>query len=136
VRVIDPETPAKVALIVQVPTATPVARPLLSIVATDGLLEVQVTCLVMSPVLPTIFPVAVNWSVSPTPMLGLAAVTFIEDIELSREEVPPPQARRAEKNIKTITNHNHNPRFIAPSFLKYDRNRMTYYRHCYEMLLY
>jgi hypothetical protein len=47
-RVVFPETVPNVALITELPVATPVARPvLLSIVATDGVPEFQVTCCVM-----------------------------------------------------------------------------------------
>jgi hypothetical protein len=46
VRVVLPETLPVVAVMVVVPTETPMARPVLSIVATDGFDELQVTCVV------------------------------------------------------------------------------------------
>jgi hypothetical protein len=48
VRVIPPEIGPKVALMVAVPAATAVARPLLLTVAITGLDELQVTCVVKS----------------------------------------------------------------------------------------
>ena len=48
VRVAVPVLPLKAAVMVAVPAATPVARPLLFIVATDVLDELQVTCVVIS----------------------------------------------------------------------------------------
>jgi hypothetical protein len=48
VRVALPEVLPKVAVMVVVPAATAVARPLLLTVATDGLIELQVTCVVIS----------------------------------------------------------------------------------------
>jgi len=56
VRVVLPVEPvlekllgvAEVAVMVAVPTETPVARPLLLTVATDGFDELQVTCVVIS----------------------------------------------------------------------------------------
>ena len=44
VRVVVPEIPPKVAVMLEVPAATAVARPLLSIVTTGVLDELQVTC--------------------------------------------------------------------------------------------
>ena len=46
VRTVDPVTPLSVALIVDVPVPTPVARPALVIVATDAVAEAHVTWLV------------------------------------------------------------------------------------------
>jgi len=46
VRVVPPETLPEVAVMVVVPIETAKARPVLSIVATDGLDELQVTCVV------------------------------------------------------------------------------------------
>ena len=56
------------------------ARPLLLIVAIVVLDELQVTCVVISRVVPSEYvPVAVNCWVAPAAMLGLAGVTAIED---------------------------------------------------------
>ena len=78
-RIVFPETPGA-ALIVAEPVATAVARPLPLTVATDGLDEVQKTCLVISWLVPSEYmPDAVNSWVAPTGMLGLAGVTDIED---------------------------------------------------------
>lgn len=48
VRVVFPEILPEVAVMVVVPVATAVARPLLLTVATDALDELQATCVVMS----------------------------------------------------------------------------------------
>ena len=78
-RVVFPETP-EAALMVAEPVATAVAKPLPLTVATDGLEEVQKTCLVISWLVPSEYmPDAVNCWVAPTGMLGLAGVTNIED---------------------------------------------------------
>jgi len=47
VRVAVPVLPLKAAVMVEVPAATAVARPLLTIVATDVVPELQVTCVVI-----------------------------------------------------------------------------------------
>ena len=47
-REVDPVIPPKVALIVVVPGATPLAKPVLLIFAVAGVSEVQVTVAVMS----------------------------------------------------------------------------------------
>ena len=71
--------PPSVAVIVDVPAATPVARPAAVMVATEVVAEAQVTWLVRSSVeLSENVPVAVNCSVSPLGMLGLAGVTAID----------------------------------------------------------
>ena len=65
---------------VAVPAATAVARPLLLTVATDVLDELQVTCVVISWLVPSEYvPEAANCWVTPTGMLGLAGVTDMED---------------------------------------------------------
>ena len=46
VRTVEPEMPVSVALMVEVPAATPVARPAAVIVATEVVAEAQVTWLV------------------------------------------------------------------------------------------
>ena len=64
---------------VEVPVATPVARPAAVIVATEVVAEAQVTWLVRFWVeLSEKVPVAVNCSVSPLGTLGLAGVTAID----------------------------------------------------------
>src|SRR4051794_33280699 len=79
VSTVEPVTPAAVALIDEVPVATPVARPVALIVATEVVAETQVTLLVRFCVeLSLNVPVAVNCSVVPLAMLGLAGATAIE----------------------------------------------------------
>ena len=71
------ETPSLAAVTVAVPGATPVASPPLLTVATDGLDELQLTCVVISCLPPSEYvPVAVNCWVEPTNMPG---VVVIED---------------------------------------------------------
>jgi hypothetical protein len=61
VRVVLPEIPPEVAVMVVVPTETPMATPVLSIVATDVSDQPQVTCVVISWLVPLEYvPVAVN----------------------------------------------------------------------------
>jgi hypothetical protein len=80
VRVVLPETVPEVAVMVTVPVAMAVARPLLSTVATNGLCEFQVTCAVISWVVPSEkVPVAVNCWVAPPSTLGSAGVIAMED---------------------------------------------------------
>jgi hypothetical protein len=79
VRVVLPEILPEVAVMVVVPAATAVARPLLLTVATDVLDEVQVTCVVISWLEPSEYvPKAANWWVNSTGTLGVAGVTEIE----------------------------------------------------------
>jgi len=77
---------------VEVPSATAVARPLLLIVATDVLDELQVACVVMSWLVPSEYvPEAANCWVPPTGRLGLAGVTDIEtSVAVGPPPVPPP----------------------------------------------
>jgi hypothetical protein len=76
---VEPVIPLRVALIVDVPLATPVARPALEIVATEVVADAQVTWLVKSCVdLSEYVPVAVNCSVKPLTTLGFAGVTAID----------------------------------------------------------
>lgn len=78
VRNVDPEIAFRAALIDVVPTATPVATPELAIVAAAGFVDVHVTWLVRSFVLPSEYlPVAVNCFVVPAAMDGDAGVTVI-----------------------------------------------------------
>jgi hypothetical protein len=76
VPVILPE----LAIMVVVPTATAVARPLLLIVATAGFDELQVTCEVRSFVVPSEnVPVAANGWVAPILILGVGGEIDMED---------------------------------------------------------
>ncbi len=83
VRVTCPETLPEVAMMATgPPAATPVARPVLRpTVATDGLDELHVTCVVISWLVPSEYvPMATNCC--PTPAgrgFGLAGVTVMED---------------------------------------------------------
>jgi hypothetical protein len=80
----------EVAEMVAVPVATAVARPLLLIVAADVGNEVQMTCVVISWLVPSEYvPVAVNCLVTPTGMLGLAGVTAIETSAAVGAPPPP-----------------------------------------------
>jgi hypothetical protein len=79
VRVVLPEISPEVAVMVAVPAATAVARPLLLTVAADVFDELQVTCVVISRVVPSEnVPVAANCWTTPAGMLGLAGVTATE----------------------------------------------------------
>src|SRR5208282_384428 len=89
VSVVEPLTPAELAVMVAVPVASPLAKPGVVIggftlvvgpmTATMVLLEVQVTKLVMSRVvLSENVPVAVNCCVGPTPMVGFVGATTSE----------------------------------------------------------
>ena len=70
----------EVAETVAAPAATPVARPLLLTVAIDVFNEVQVTCVVISWVVPSEYvPVAISCWATPTGRFGLAGVTARED---------------------------------------------------------
>ena len=80
VRVVNPEIVPEAAVMVAVPAATAVARPLLSTVATEVLDEFQVTDAVISWVDPSEnVAVAMSCWVDPTDRLGLAGVTAMED---------------------------------------------------------
>jgi len=81
VKVVLPETVPEVAvMVVAVPIAMAVAKPLLLTVATYGLDELQVTCVVISWVVPSEkVPVAVSCWVVPPGTLGLAGVIAMED---------------------------------------------------------
>ena len=77
---IVPEGVETVAVMVGVPAATAVARPLLLTVASDVSVEVQMTWVVISKLVPSEYmPKAVNCWVSPTGILGLIGVTDMED---------------------------------------------------------
>ena len=80
VNVVLPETAPKVAVMVLVPAATVVARPVpAAIVALAGVPEVQVTEAVKSCVDASVnVPIAVNCRVRPAAVDGLAGVTAME----------------------------------------------------------
>ena len=70
VRVVLPEISPEVAVMVAVPAATAVARPLLLTVAADVFDELQVTCVVISRLVPSEnVPVAANCWTTPAGML-------------------------------------------------------------------
>jgi hypothetical protein len=76
VRVVFPEIVPRVAVIVGIPAAAAVAKPVLSTVATDVRDELQMVCVVISKLVPSEYtPEALNCWVAPTRMLGLAGVT-------------------------------------------------------------
>src|SRR6202522_2509201 len=78
VRVVEPLIAPDVALIVEVPTPTPVARPTALIVAVVVVPELHVTVLVKFCVVPSLnVPVAVNCCVAPLAIDGFAGVTAI-----------------------------------------------------------
>jgi hypothetical protein len=80
VNVVDPTTLPLVALIVELPAFTAVARPAALIVATDVVADAHVTLPVRSCVeLSLNVPVAVNCCVLATRIVGVAGVTAIED---------------------------------------------------------
>jgi len=83
VRVVLPEIfgvlVIEVAVMVVLPAATAVARPVLLTVATVGSEEVQLTTVVISKLVVSEYvPVALNCWVSPTNMVGLGGVTAME----------------------------------------------------------
>jgi hypothetical protein len=76
VSVVEPITPLKDAVIVDIPPVTAVARPPVVIVATEVLEESQLAVEVRFLVVPSLNdPVAVNCCVAPGAMEGLAGVT-------------------------------------------------------------
>ena len=80
VRVVLPEILPEVAVMFTVPTLRAVARPLPVTVTTEGLDEAQVTCVVISWLVPSEYlPMATNCCPNPAGTLGLAGVTAIED---------------------------------------------------------
>jgi hypothetical protein len=80
VKVAVPDLPLKVAVMVAVPAALAVARPLLATVAVAVLDELQVTCVVIVWVVESEYvPVAVNCWVVPATLVAVAGVTAIED---------------------------------------------------------
>jgi hypothetical protein len=76
-----PKGVVMVAVMVAVPVLMDVARPSLSMIATDVGSELQVTNAVISEVVPSEYaPEALNCWVIPTGMLRLAGVTDMEDM--------------------------------------------------------
>jgi hypothetical protein len=76
---VEPEIDDDVAVIVEVPTPAPVARPVALIVAVVVVPELHVTVLVRFCVVPSLkVPVAVNCCVAPLAIDGLAGVTAID----------------------------------------------------------
>jgi hypothetical protein len=91
VRVVFPEILPKAAVMVEVPVATAVARPLLLTVATEALDEFQVTCVLISWLVPSEnMPEAASCWVFPAGTLGLAGVTAIETSAAVGAPPPPP----------------------------------------------
>jgi spore maturation protein SpmB len=87
VRIVVPETVPEVAVMVAAPAAKAVARPVLLTVATDVFEEFQVTCVVISRLVPSEnVPVAVNCWVTPSGTLGILGVTGITTIEIKVPE--------------------------------------------------
>jgi hypothetical protein len=87
VRVAVPVTPPDVALIVVLPVATVVARPVVPTVATLAFEEAQVGLLIGA-VVPLLYvPVAVNCCVMPSAADGLAGVTAM-DVNWTAAPVP------------------------------------------------
>jgi len=80
VTVVLPATAPDEAVIVAVPAARMVAKPVLLIVTTAGFEETQVTTVVRSKLAPPVkVPVAVNCSVTPMGMLGFTGVTEMDE---------------------------------------------------------
>jgi hypothetical protein len=78
-KVVLPRMLPEVAEMIAVPAATAVARPPLSTVATAVFDERQVTCVVMTWLVPSEYvPVAVNCWVIPRVKLGVAGVTTMD----------------------------------------------------------
>ena len=79
VSIVEPEIDDDVAVIVEVPTPAPVARPPALIVATDVVPELHATALVRFCVVPSLnVPVAVNCCVAPLVIDWFAGVTAID----------------------------------------------------------
>ncbi len=92
VSVVLSETVPIVAVMIVVPAARAVASPLLLIVATAVLIEIQLTELVISWIVPSEkVPVAVNCRADPPGILGLAGVAVMRDrlADVTVRVVPP-----------------------------------------------
>ena len=75
-----PDWLPNLAVMLAVPAATGEARPLLLTSATDGFDEVQITCVVISWLVPSEYtPVAINCWATPASMVALAGVTDTGD---------------------------------------------------------
>jgi hypothetical protein len=112
VRVLLPEVFPEVTVMVVVPGATGMARPLLFTFATEVSDEVQVTPVVILWLVPSEYvPVAANCWVSPTGMLGLAGVTDMEvrvagvTVTVGGELPPPPPPPQPGIKDKTSKNN-------------------------------
>ena len=103
VRVAVPVLPLKAAVMVAVPAATPVARPLLLIVATSVFDELQITCVLISWLVPSEYmPEAANCLVFPTGTLGLLGVTEMFPSEAVDPLPPPPLSPPPPHVVKDI----------------------------------
>jgi hypothetical protein len=90
VSVVVPVILPELAVMVLVPAATPVARPEVLMVATDGVADNQLAATAL--VLPSLYvPVALNCCVLPTTMDGLAGLIAIETSVGAGGVVPPPE---------------------------------------------
>jgi hypothetical protein len=96
VKVAEPDLPPKVAVIVAVPTARPVATPGDTTVATARVPELHVTTLLMSTVVPSEYvPVATKVFVRPIGVEAVAGVTAIElnvaavTVKVAEPDLPP-----------------------------------------------
>jgi len=93
VNVVLPDSAPNVAVINDVPAATPVARPLASTVVTDGVPDVHVTVAVISCDVPSEYvPVAVNCLVTAMGIFGFAGDTKIEISVAELETDPVPES--------------------------------------------
>ena len=94
INIASPVTPLKLAVMGESPVARALARPVVEMVATEGVADAQVTWLVrISVELSEKVPVAVNCSLAPMAMLGLAGVTVIDE-ESVRASSPSASPRR------------------------------------------
>lgn len=79
VNVVAPEMVPRVAVMVEAATPTPVASPVMPIVATEVLEDVQVTVLVMVFTLPSLYvPLATNCFVAPVAIVESTGVTLMD----------------------------------------------------------
>jgi len=111
-------TPLFEAVICVVPAATPVARPVLEIVAVPGVPDVQVTVELMSAVVLSLkVPVAVNCCVAPTLIdAGVAGVTAMDLSDFPPGVVGPLQPVRTQRtnNGNTSAAKRRGRDFISP----------------------
>jgi len=96
---------SEVASIVVLPPARPAAKPAVVIVATEVLVEVQVTEVVRFCVLPSLYiPMAVNCCPVPAGMEGLAGVTEIDVRDCPCAAIGTrAQANRSPARIRSLT---------------------------------